>query len=125
MLVLRQGIEARRTETRKRLGRVSDKSPAARRRGDAQYIGGENAETSDRPSSRQTGWRFELAPRALAEMRVGGYVPAEPEAFIELMFEEELRGARWHRCALVRRPGQQCAVSRHEERKAAPDARRA
>jgi transmembrane sensor len=35
--------------------------------------------------SRQTGWRFELADPELGEMRVGGYVSAEPEAFIELM----------------------------------------
>ena len=31
--------------------------------------------------SRQTGWRFELADPALGEMRVGGYVAADPEAF--------------------------------------------
>jgi transmembrane sensor len=35
--------------------------------------------------SRQTGWRFELADPELGEMRVGGYVAADPEAFIELM----------------------------------------
>ncbi len=35
--------------------------------------------------SRQTGWQFELADPALGEMRVGGYVQADPEAFIELM----------------------------------------
>ncbi|MGH6951063.1 MAG: FecR family protein, partial [Vitreimonas sp.] len=35
--------------------------------------------------SRQTGWRFELADAELGELRVGGYVSAEPEAFIELM----------------------------------------
>jgi transmembrane sensor len=35
--------------------------------------------------SRQTGWRFELADPALGRLRVGGYVSAEPEAFIELM----------------------------------------
>lgn len=35
--------------------------------------------------SRQAGWRFELADPALGELRVGGYVSAEPEAFIELM----------------------------------------
>jgi transmembrane sensor len=35
--------------------------------------------------SRQTGWRFELEDPALGEMRVGGYVAADPEAFIDLM----------------------------------------
>lgn len=35
--------------------------------------------------SRQTGWQFELADPALGEMRVGGYVRADPEAFIELV----------------------------------------
>jgi len=35
--------------------------------------------------SRQTGWTFELADPGLGEMRVGGYVSAEPEAFIELL----------------------------------------
>ncbi|MGD9967479.1 MAG: FecR domain-containing protein [Hyphomonadaceae bacterium] len=35
--------------------------------------------------SQQTGWTFELADPALGEMRVGGYVRADPEAFIELM----------------------------------------
>jgi transmembrane sensor len=35
--------------------------------------------------SRQTGWQFELADPALGEMRVGGYVRADPEAFIGLM----------------------------------------
>ena len=35
--------------------------------------------------SRQTGWRFELEDPALGEMRVGGYVHADPEAFIELL----------------------------------------
>jgi ferric-dicitrate binding protein FerR (iron transport regulator) len=35
--------------------------------------------------SRQTGWRFELADAELGEMRVGGYVAADPEAFIELV----------------------------------------
>ncbi|MFZ2028999.1 MAG: FecR domain-containing protein [Vitreimonas sp.] len=35
--------------------------------------------------SRQTGWRFELADPALGNERVGGYVRADPEAFIELM----------------------------------------
>jgi transmembrane sensor len=35
--------------------------------------------------SRQTGWTFELADPELGEMRVGGYVSADPEAFIELV----------------------------------------
>jgi transmembrane sensor len=35
--------------------------------------------------SRQTGWQFELADPELGEMRVGGYVAADPEAFIELV----------------------------------------
>lgn len=35
--------------------------------------------------SRQTGWSFELADPDLGAERVGGYVHADPEAFIELM----------------------------------------
>ena len=35
--------------------------------------------------SRQTGWRFELVDPDLGELRVGGYVTAEPEAFVELV----------------------------------------
>jgi transmembrane sensor len=35
--------------------------------------------------SRQTGWRFELADPEFGEMRVGGYVAADPEAFIDLV----------------------------------------
>jgi transmembrane sensor len=35
--------------------------------------------------SRQTGWRFELADPSLGELRVGGYVQADPEAFIALL----------------------------------------
>lgn len=35
--------------------------------------------------SQQTGWTFELEDPALGEMRVGGYVAADPEAFIGLM----------------------------------------
>ncbi|MFZ2031601.1 MAG: hypothetical protein WAU68_14915 [Vitreimonas sp.] len=35
--------------------------------------------------SRQTGWTFELADPQLADMRVGGYVRADPEGFIELV----------------------------------------
>lgn len=35
--------------------------------------------------SQQTGWQFELADPALGNERVGGYVSADAEAFIELM----------------------------------------
>ncbi len=35
--------------------------------------------------SQQTGWQFELADPALGNQRVGGYVHADPEAFIELL----------------------------------------
>jgi transmembrane sensor len=35
--------------------------------------------------SRQTGWQFELEDPALGQMRVGGYVAADPEAFTELL----------------------------------------
>jgi ferric-dicitrate binding protein FerR (iron transport regulator) len=40
--------------------------------------------------SRQTGWRFELgrfelADPSLVEMRVGGYVEADPEVFVDLI----------------------------------------
>ncbi len=35
--------------------------------------------------SQQTGWTFELDDPALGEMRVGGYVAADPEAFISLV----------------------------------------
>lgn len=35
--------------------------------------------------SQQTGWTFELADPALANARVGGYVAADPEAFIALV----------------------------------------
>jgi transmembrane sensor len=50
--------------------------------------------------SEQTGWRFELADPALGEMRVGGYVHADPEAFIDLLSTsldleaERMRGNR-------------------------------
>ncbi len=37
--------------------------------------------------SRQTGWTFELAEPDLANVRVGGYVAADPEAFIALITE--------------------------------------
>jgi ferric-dicitrate binding protein FerR (iron transport regulator) len=43
--------------------------------------------------SRQTGWRFELEDPALGEIRVGGYVHADPEAFIELMSSSLQLGA--------------------------------
>lgn len=35
--------------------------------------------------SQQTGWQFELEDPSLGDMRVGGYVHADPEAFLELM----------------------------------------
>lgn len=35
--------------------------------------------------SQQTGWQFELEDPALGDERVGGYVQADPEAFIALM----------------------------------------
>ncbi|MGE0742313.1 MAG: FecR domain-containing protein [Hyphomonadaceae bacterium] len=35
--------------------------------------------------SQQTGWTFELADPSLGDERVGGYVHADPEAFIDLM----------------------------------------
>ncbi|MBY0566005.1 MAG: FecR domain-containing protein [Hyphomonadaceae bacterium] len=35
--------------------------------------------------SQQTGWQFELSDPSLGAERVGGYVHADPEAFIELM----------------------------------------
>lgn len=35
--------------------------------------------------SGQTGWQFKLADPSLGEMRVGGYVAADPEAFIGLV----------------------------------------
>lgn len=56
--------------------------------------------------SRQTGWRFELADPELGEMRVGGYVRADPEAFIELLstsLDLEARREDSHRVVLSRR----------------------
>jgi len=49
--------------------------------------------------SQQTGWTFELEDPALGEMRVGGYVSADPEAFIQLLssslnLEARREGAR-------------------------------
>jgi transmembrane sensor len=35
--------------------------------------------------SQQTGWTFELADPGLGQMRVGGYVSADPQAFIALL----------------------------------------
>ncbi len=35
--------------------------------------------------SQQTGWRFELADPSLGNERVGGYIQADPEAFIALL----------------------------------------
>ena len=57
--------------------------------------------------SRQTGWRFELADPALGEMRVGGYVAADPEAFIDLMsssLDLEARHAGPRHVVITHRP---------------------
>lgn len=57
--------------------------------------------------SQQTGWRFELEDPALGEMRVGGYVHADPEAFIELMSSSlnlDARRESDRRVVLSRRP---------------------
>lgn len=57
--------------------------------------------------SRQTGWRFELADADLGELRVGGYVSAEPQAFIELMSSSlglEARAAGERHVVLSQRP---------------------
>jgi ferric-dicitrate binding protein FerR (iron transport regulator) len=48
-------------------------------------LDGETLDEAIAEASRQTGWRFELADPDLGEMRVGGYVAADPEAFIELV----------------------------------------
>ncbi len=56
--------------------------------------------------SQQTGWRFELEDPALGEMRVGGYVHADPEAFIELVgtsLDLDARRAGERRVVLSRR----------------------
>ncbi len=56
--------------------------------------------------SRQTGWQFELADPAIGEMRVGGYVHADPEAFIELLsssLDLEVRREGERRVTLARR----------------------
>ena len=57
--------------------------------------------------SRQTGWTFDLADPDLGQMRVGGYVAADPEAFIGLMssslnLEASREGER--HVVLARRP---------------------
>jgi transmembrane sensor len=57
--------------------------------------------------SQQTGWQFELADPSLGAERVGGYVHADPEAFIELMssslnLEAHREGER--HVVLARRP---------------------
>ncbi len=44
--------------------------------------------------SRQTGWTFELSDSAIGELRVGGYVAAEPGAFIELLSSLGLEARR-------------------------------
>jgi transmembrane sensor len=57
--------------------------------------------------SRQTGWTFELADPEIGEMRVGGYVAADPEAFIELLSSSlNLEASREgdNRVKLSRRP---------------------
>ncbi|MGD9968228.1 MAG: FecR domain-containing protein [Hyphomonadaceae bacterium] len=58
--------------------------------------------------SRQTGWTFELSDPELGEMRVGGYVRADPEAFLALLssslgLEAQRDGER--RAVLSRRSG--------------------
>ncbi|MCR6645849.1 MAG: FecR domain-containing protein [Terricaulis sp.] len=56
--------------------------------------------------SQQTGWTFELEDPALGEMRVGGYVRADADAFIELMSSSLGLEARRHgdrRVVLYRR----------------------
>jgi len=55
--------------------------------------------------SQQTGWTFELADADLGEMRVGGYVAADPDAFIDLMsssLELEARHAGPRRVVISR-----------------------
>jgi len=73
---------------------VSDESPArasARRPALSPVAGpyvafdGETLNEAIAEVSRQIGWRFELADPSLGETRVGGYVHADPEAFIELL----------------------------------------
>ncbi|MDX2275614.1 MAG: FecR domain-containing protein [Hyphomonadaceae bacterium] len=67
---------------------------------------GETLDEAIAEVSRQTGWTFELADPELGAMRVGGYVPADPEAFIELMSSSlnlEARREPDHRIVLSRR----------------------
>lgn len=57
--------------------------------------------------SQQTGWSFELEDPALGEMRVGGYVRADPESFIELLstsLDLDARREDDQRVVLSRRP---------------------
>jgi transmembrane sensor len=94
---------------------VSDESPArvsARRRTLTYWrdnmlaFDGETLNEAIAQVSQQTGWRFELEDPALGEMRVGGYVHADPEAFIELMSSSlnlEARRDGDRRVVLVRR----------------------
>jgi len=46
---------------------------------------GETLDQAIAEVSQQTGWQFELADAGLGHERVGGYVHADPEAFIELI----------------------------------------
>lgn len=46
---------------------------------------GETLDEAIAQVSQQTGWQFELADPTLGNERVGGYVRADPEAFIELV----------------------------------------
>jgi len=46
---------------------------------------GETLDQAIAEVSQQTGWQFELADPSLGDMRVGGYVHADPEAFIDLL----------------------------------------
>lgn len=93
---LASGIEARRAETRNAARSRSDESPArvsARRpnhsslawRDNMPAFDGETLNEAIAQVSQQTSWEFELADPALGNERVGGYVQADPEAFIELM----------------------------------------
>ncbi len=44
--------------------------------------------------SRQTGWRFEFGAPELGELLVGGYVEADPDAFIGLVSSSVVLGTR-------------------------------
>lgn len=66
--------------------------------------------------SQQTGWQFELADPSLGDERVGGYVHADPEAFIELMSSSlnvEARREGERRVVLSRRADPQPPVREH------------